>query len=253
MYPDIIIIERRLNNDGPSPYKIKNSSGRVVSTKKEELVAILDHMNLLVNNPLTMLTQDMARKFLSDSTSEDKYKLFMHGTQLTHLQNDFESVRESLDTARATLDRKKQGLPALAAKADEARRRYEDIEAAKEIEDKIDVLNNELVWSQIINKEKESIKYEQDALVAKRQLDQIQEACEAQSEKIRTCTRNIESTKEEWEASKNVPNPDEDEKNALMEEKAKKELIHRECKVGDSDLHKEKKNVGSCLYFHRVI
>jgi chromosome segregation ATPase len=231
LYPGIIIIERRLNKDGPSPYKIKNSSGRVVSNKKEELVAILDHMNLLVNNPLTMLTQDMARKFLSDSTSEDKYKLFMHGTQLTHLQNDFDSVRESLETARATLERKKQGLPALEAKANEAQRRYEDIAAAQEVEDKIDVLNNELVWSQIISKEKECTKHQQDVQVAERQLKQIEEACEAQLEKIATCNRNIETINEEWEASKNLPNPDEDEKKNLIEEKAKKELAYRECKV----------------------
>jgi chromosome segregation ATPase len=233
LYPDIIVIERRLNKEGPSPYKIKNSSGRIVSTKKEELVAILDHMNLLVNNPLTMLTQDMARKFLSDSTSEDKYKLFMHGTQLTHLQNDFNSVRESLETACTTLERKKQGLPALQAKANEAQRRLEDFSAAKEIENKIDILNNELVWSQIISKEKECKKHEQDAQVAKRQLEQIEEACEAQSEKIRTCNQKIATQNEEWEASKNLPNSDEDEKKSLMEEKAKKELIHRECKVND--------------------
>ena len=44
--------------DGSSSYRIMSSEGRVVSTKRGELNAICDHMNIQVDNPLNILTQD---------------------------------------------------------------------------------------------------------------------------------------------------------------------------------------------------
>ncbi|KAI7890418.1 uncharacterized protein EV154DRAFT_422057, partial [Mucor mucedo] len=203
LYPGIIVIERRLNLEGPSPYKLKNSSGKIISHKKEDLIAILDHFSILVNNPLTMLTQDMARKFLSDSTAEDKYRLFMNGTQLSNMQIDFETVRQSLDTAKTTLDRKKEGLPGLQEKANEAQRRYEDLKEARDITTHIDELNNELVWSQIILKEKVAEKYKHDVAVAERNLENMQEQYETQKSKIDDVVKKIEAVNQEWDHHRN--------------------------------------------------
>ncbi|KAL7325355.1 Structural maintenance of chromosomes protein 6, variant 2 [Mucor circinelloides] len=224
IYPERIIVERRINKEGGSPYKIKNKSGRVISTKKEDLVAILDHLNLLVNNPLTMLTQDMARKFLSDSSAEDKYKLFMHGTQLTQLQDDFTIIRESLETAHKTLKRKREGLSSLQVKAAEAQRKYEDMQAAKEVENKIDELNNELVWSQIIRKEKERDSNENQMNNLQHELDNIREANDHFKQQVHAADARILAINEEWEKFRNEMNPDEEEKNQLMEQKAETEI-----------------------------
>ena len=57
IYGKCIIITRRFTKDGGSSYKIKSSDNKVVSTKKEELSAICDHMNIQVDNPLNVLTQ----------------------------------------------------------------------------------------------------------------------------------------------------------------------------------------------------
>ncbi|KAI8970307.1 P-loop containing nucleoside triphosphate hydrolase protein [Mycotypha africana] len=224
IYSDMIIVERRINKDGPAPYKIKNASGRIVSTKKEDLIAILDYMNIVVTNPLTVLMQDKARKFLSDSSPEDKYELFMQGTQLTNLQDDFEAIRENLETARATLERKKQGLPALQSEANEAKKRYKDIQEAKQIEDNIDVLNNELVWSQIIMKEKQRDECKLNAEKAKRELDLIQEACNQQTEEIQTVDQSILQVTDELQAATNLANPDAEATRALLQKKVEQEF-----------------------------
>ena len=50
-------------------------TGTVVSTKKEDLVRILDHMDIQVNNPICMLNQDVSRNFLHSSNPKDKYKV----------------------------------------------------------------------------------------------------------------------------------------------------------------------------------
>ena len=94
-YGKSIVITRRFTKDGASSYKIKNRDGKVISTKREELQAICDHMNIQVDNPMNILTQgmlcsatvsatvaystpiasDSARQFLSASSPSDKYKV----------------------------------------------------------------------------------------------------------------------------------------------------------------------------------
>ena len=87
------MITRRFTKEGSSSWKIKSKDGRVISTKKDELSAICDHMNIQVDNPMNVLTQgkpliymftqspaileiDAARQFLSASSPGDKYKVY---------------------------------------------------------------------------------------------------------------------------------------------------------------------------------
>lgn len=56
-YGRSIVITRRFTKEGASSYKIKSRDGKVVSTKREELQAICDHMNIQVDNPMNILTQ----------------------------------------------------------------------------------------------------------------------------------------------------------------------------------------------------
>ncbi|XP_054719287.1 structural maintenance of chromosomes protein 6-like [Uloborus diversus] len=59
-----ITVERTLNADGVSQYKLKSETGRIVSTSKEELKNILDTMDIKIENPVTVLTQEISRNFL---------------------------------------------------------------------------------------------------------------------------------------------------------------------------------------------
>jgi chromosome segregation ATPase len=60
-YGASIVITRKFTKEGSSTWKIKGQSGKIVSTKREELSAICDHMNIQVDNPMNVLTQDAAR------------------------------------------------------------------------------------------------------------------------------------------------------------------------------------------------
>lgn len=61
LYGDSIVITRRFTREGSSSYKIKSKDGKSVSTKREELSAICDHMNIQVDNPMNVLTQGRSR------------------------------------------------------------------------------------------------------------------------------------------------------------------------------------------------
>jgi chromosome segregation ATPase len=75
LYGKSITIERRINADGGGGWKIKSDTGRVVSTKRDELNAICDHSNIQVDNPMNVLSQDNARQFLSASHAAEKYQV----------------------------------------------------------------------------------------------------------------------------------------------------------------------------------
>ncbi len=63
-YGKTIIITRKWSKEGSTSWKIKNKEGRVISSKKDELAAICDHMNIQVDNPMNVLTQGTWPRFL---------------------------------------------------------------------------------------------------------------------------------------------------------------------------------------------
>ncbi|KAI9263239.1 hypothetical protein BDA99DRAFT_438256, partial [Phascolomyces articulosus] len=156
IYGDTIIIDRKILKDGTGSYKIKNKSGMVISNKREELIAICDHLSIQVDNPLIILSQDNAREFLNSSSPKDKYKLFMRGTQLAHLAEDYNEIGEKLTTTDAIIERKRRGIPDLQKRADDMKTRYEEALKRDRLEEEVEVLSNELAWVQVILKEKEA-------------------------------------------------------------------------------------------------
>lgn len=90
-FGDSIIISRRFTAEGSSTWKIKSKDGKIISTKREELSKICDHMNIQVDNPMTVLTQgtlspfsykfvphrltDASRVFLASSNPVERYNV----------------------------------------------------------------------------------------------------------------------------------------------------------------------------------
>jgi len=56
-----------------SSYKIKSAKGETVSTKAAELQALLEHMQVHIDNPISVLDQDMTKKFLTSTSNSQKY------------------------------------------------------------------------------------------------------------------------------------------------------------------------------------
>ncbi|XP_075001105.1 structural maintenance of chromosomes protein 6 isoform X2 [Calonectris borealis] len=74
VYGASIIVNQRINLDGSRSYRLKSKSGTLISSKKEELIGILDHFNIQVDNPVSILTQEMSKHFLQSKNEGDKYK-----------------------------------------------------------------------------------------------------------------------------------------------------------------------------------
>ncbi|CAG8667424.1 7434_t:CDS:2, partial [Paraglomus occultum] len=92
---------------------------------------------------------DTARQFIHTSSAEEKYKFFMKGTQLTQLSEDYELIRESIESIHNIMKRKKELLPELLKEAKDAEMKYKEMQKARELEVTVPRLKNEMAWAQV--------------------------------------------------------------------------------------------------------
>ncbi|KAF4606632.1 Structural maintenance of chromosomes protein 6 [Pleurotus pulmonarius] len=190
-YGKSIIITRRFSKEGSSTWKIKSKDGRTISTKKEELAAICDHMNIQVDNPMNVLTQDAARQFLSASHPNDKYKFFLKGTQLSQLSEEYELCFDNIKATSRVLNQKKEALPDLRAEFREATRRFEEAAKARELKKKQDELKKELAWAHVKTKELEMEKQMRDTAKLAKGVPKLQELVDEAEAKFQSATEEV--------------------------------------------------------------
>lgn len=142
-------MERHFARSGTSNFKLKSAQGRLISTKKADLEEICDYFALQIDNPMNVLTQDMARQFLSNSTPQDKYKFFMKGTQLEHLDGDYLQIEQSIDRIDQDLAKRLGDLGQYEEEARKARTALALSEKHDSLRDEIRNAANQMAWSQV--------------------------------------------------------------------------------------------------------
>lgn len=149
MYGKSISVERHFNLAGSSGFKLRDENDKIVTTKKAELEDILDAFSMQIDNPMNVLTQDMARQFLNHSTPKDKYKFFLAGTQLETLHRDYQQIESSLELmnsreeiTKEIIDSRRKEMETLVSKA----RRAASLEKMRSQENE---LRKQAAWAQV--------------------------------------------------------------------------------------------------------
>ncbi|KAG8723851.1 Structural maintenance of chromosomes protein 6 [Ceratobasidium sp. 395] len=215
VYGKAIKITRRFNDKGSSSYTIKGAKdnyNKTISSKKEELTNITDYMNLQVDNPVTVLTQDTSRQFLASSKAKDKYQFFLSGTLLTQLLDAYQLVLESLKKTETILESKQTVIPDLKRQFTEAQTKYRHAKAAKRQYERITELECEMAWAHMKLK-----KAEMEALIT------AHETAKRKEETVRGLVREEENRLEQATQAVNTANEQEDARDstAALEEKRK--------------------------------
>lgn len=153
LYGNSIIVERNFTRNGTSGFKLKSANDRIITTKKSELDDVLDFFAFQLDNPINVLTQDMARQFLSNSSPSDKYKFFIRGTQLEVLDADYKLMEEYLDSIEAKLYSRTEDIEELKRKEEEAEREKKRSERTDTIIQKIEALGRQHAWAQVEEQE----------------------------------------------------------------------------------------------------
>jgi chromosome segregation ATPase len=248
-YGNSITVERHFNRSGTSGFKLKDQNGRIVSTKKAELEDILDAFSMQIDNPMNVLTQDMARQFLNHSTPKDKYKFFLQGTQLENLSRDYQQIEQSLELMNTRAEVKKTDIAVLRKKMEDLAakaRRAENLERMRAREKEI---AHQALWAAVEEEEAELAKVDTElerlaALIESRKglaeeaseaYERSDQAHEAAKEDVTAFTNEMEPAKQEAQELKAVFDSSKarllalkaDERNAASDVIAKKGSVRQ--------------------------
>lgn len=250
-YGDYIWVIRKISKEGGGSYMIKNEHGHIVSKKKEELAQLCDHMAIQPDNPVLILSQDAAKEFLASSSPEERYKLFMKGTQLEQLQDDYNSTHASLKVMKKALKEQEEEIPSMKEVRDLAKKKLKRFENVMDVEQQIGALKKQIAWSQYYDKERE--------------LDDAKETRDLLLEKISKATAKIKEKENEFNniereiAEKEKILEDQEEKVYLpinhkkqnLEKKRMEVVIEKDAIQGEIDEKKKERN--DCMAESRKI
>ncbi|XP_025065793.1 structural maintenance of chromosomes protein 6-like isoform X1 [Alligator sinensis] len=154
VYGDSIIVNQHISTEGSRSYKMKSKSGTLISSKKEELVAVLDHFNIQVDNPVCILTQEMSKQFLQTKNEGDKYKFFMKATQLQQMKDDYFYILKTKENTNLQIKQGAELLQALKEQYLEKKERYKSIDFVNEMQNNLEKLKHKMAWAQVSEAEK---------------------------------------------------------------------------------------------------
>jgi len=148
VYGDFITVERSisLKSGGPNGYKLLDHAGVVRSSSKKDLDAMLDQLNIQVENPVAVLDQEEAKKFLTGK-SEDKYNFFTKATELERIDRSYASV---VDNINMLDDNKKKVEESLQGKVDtvkKLKKEWEQYQALGKLERKVSDYRVDYAWA----------------------------------------------------------------------------------------------------------
>lgn len=185
-------MERHIFRSGASNYKLKSSAGRLISTRKGDLEEICDYFALQIDNPMNVLTQDMARQFLNNSSPSDKYKFFMKGTQLEHLDGDYLQIEENIDAIDQDLFQKLKDVEIL----EEEMRKAESLLKLSEKHDsmraKMRELSFQMAWAQVEEQERGVESFDLELRKIDEMIDQAERRAAEAGDKFDEANRALE-------------------------------------------------------------
>ena len=75
-YPALFCFSLSLSfANGRSGYLLKRSDGKRISSTKADIVEMCDHFNIQIDNPISILTQEVAKTFLTDNSPSGLFKV----------------------------------------------------------------------------------------------------------------------------------------------------------------------------------
>ena len=109
-YGDSITVERTIAlRGGYNGYKLYDVDMKEQSRSKKDLDELLDKLNIQVENPVAILDQEEAKKFLTGKAA-DKYKFFMKATELERIDVSYRNAVEKVSEMQTQAARLEEAL-----------------------------------------------------------------------------------------------------------------------------------------------
>ncbi|KAI1932548.1 Structural maintenance of chromosomes protein 6 [Ophidiomyces ophidiicola] len=249
-----IIVERHFSLSGASGFRIKNVSGRVVTTKRSDLDSIIDYFALQMDNPMNVLSQDMARQFLSTSNPAEKYKFFVKGVQLEQLDQDYHLIDESINSLESKLGVQYEELKVLEERKSKTKTRLALSDRHEGIRNRIRNLRAQMAWAQVDEQEqirdalgreytelhKNLVHLEAAAKTVEHLFDEVQGACLNATNQLQIAENVLERVRD---SKKEVQARHDAKLNECQELHAIKREVRNHLKAADNRIQETRKKI----------
>ncbi|XP_058791643.1 structural maintenance of chromosomes protein 6 [Phymastichus coffea] len=244
-YGDTITVIRIIGTT--SLYRIKSHSGQVISTKKEELKAITNALNIQVDNPISILNQDAARSFLLTKKSDDLYKFYMKATRLDVVGENYRTAQSASDLAKCKLADSRKYLSDSENVIKTLRHKLQALQSLDIYREEYQQLKNEVLWAEVLTEEKKLLQIDQKIDLQSKEIEMLEniEFTKASKEKeiiSRIEEHNAEIASHKAEAAANEEKCDGlkkkamEKKNTLEQQRTKVQKLHKNMSEKKNDL-----------------
>uniref|UniRef100_A0A8D8SCH2 Structural maintenance of chromosomes protein 6 n=2 Tax=Cacopsylla melanoneura TaxID=428564 RepID=A0A8D8SCH2_9HEMI len=151
VYGNEITVIRTLSKT--SSFKIRAENGQQYPVKKAEIKALADRFQIQATNPVAILNQNTARTFLNSSDPKQKYKLFMEATLFDAILSKKVETVNDLKLMNSILEDKRRALGKLEVELNKDKEKLALIEKCKQAFERKSELQNELLWSRVVQSE----------------------------------------------------------------------------------------------------
>ncbi|XP_059358366.1 structural maintenance of chromosomes protein 6-like [Carassius carassius] len=235
-----IIVDLRISSEGIRTYKLRSKTGHLVSSKKEELIYILDHFNIQVENPVSILTQEMSKHFLHSKGEGDKYKFFMKATQLDQMKEDYSYIMKTKTMTQNTVEKHRETLQELKRKYHEKEERYKSLASLDEMQKKLDELKNQMAWALVAEVEQEMKPMRERITAEERSTVKYDQKVEEWEGKVQEANRILGQLQDQLEG---VTQRMQQLQPQCAELKSRAQACNRDLKAAEAGLHRKKTNL----------
>lgn len=197
-YGDIIIIERRIL-ESTSTTVLKNWQGKKVGAKREELLELVEHFNIDVENPCVIMSQDRSREFLHSGNNKDRFKFYFKATLLQQLGGLLDKIGKRLNQAAGLVDQMEQSLNPFLKELDDLQLKIRSMEQVEEISQEVLKLKKKLAWSWVYDVDKQLGAQTKQIEMLKDRIPKCQAKIDAQKLKMEELKDQLTKKKAEME------------------------------------------------------
>uniref|UniRef100_A0A3Q2Q5H1 Si:dkey-119f1.1 n=1 Tax=Fundulus heteroclitus TaxID=8078 RepID=A0A3Q2Q5H1_FUNHE len=248
VYGPSITIDLRITREGLRTYKLRSKTGK----DRRDFISFFFRLLcfcvfLHVNNPISVLTQEMSKYFLHSKGEGDKYKFFMKATQLSQMKEDFIHIKATKEVTEQKLENHGEYLKDLRCIYLERKERYKSLASLREMQTKLEELQKQMAWALVAELEKDlkpvkerlqeegrsTVKYDEKVEEWQNKVKQAEEKYKEIQEQLERITQQVQELQPKCSELK----AEAQKRNSLL--KSCELTVHR-CRNNLRDLEKDK-------------
>ena len=147
VYGDLITVQRTISlGGGFNGYKLLDEEGKEMSRNKKDLDAMLDQLNIQVENPVAVLDQEEAKTFLCGKPKE-KYTFFLKATELERISRSYATAVDNIQELDESVVRLQNFLKGKWDGVKKLEKEWQEFQEMEKLEDTLSDLRMNYAWS----------------------------------------------------------------------------------------------------------